>query len=85
VVDHYRRLSRTIGSLSNVSRHYSSKFWASDMHRYKMTLLVSGREIFSVRNNLRNKKRSFIAGVDQLEAWDQEKMQEFQIQPQYLS
>jgi hypothetical protein len=55
------------------------------MHRYKMTLLVSGREIFSVRNNLRNKKRSFIAGVDQLEAWDQEKMQEFQIQPQYLS
>ena len=85
VIDHYRTLSRTIGSFSNVSRHYSSKFWASDMHRYKMTLLVSGREIFSVRNNLRNKNRSFIAGVDQLEAWDQQKMQEFQIQPQYLS
>jgi len=84
-VDHYRRLSRAIGSLSNVSRHYKSKFWASDMHRYKMTLLVSGPEIFSVRNNLRNKKRNFIAGMDELEAWDQQKMQEFQIQPQYLS
>ncbi len=85
VVDHFRRLSRTLGTLTNVARHYSSKLWASDIDRYKMTILASGPEILSIRNNLRNKDRSFIAGRDGLEAWDQQRMQEFQIQPQYLS
>jgi hypothetical protein len=68
-----------------VARHYSSKLWASDISRYKMTILASGPEILSIRNNLRNKNRSFIAGIDGLETWDQQKMQEFQISPQYLS
>jgi radical SAM superfamily enzyme YgiQ (UPF0313 family) len=85
VVDHYKRLVRSVGSFTNVGRHYWTKLWASDMPRYKRTILASGPEILSLRNNLQNKNRSYIAGLDAVEEWDRQKMQELQIPAQHLS
>jgi radical SAM superfamily enzyme YgiQ (UPF0313 family) len=85
VIDHYKRLVLGVGSFANVGRHYWTKLWASDMPRYKRTILASGPEIFSLRNNVQNKNRSYIAGLDAVEEWDRQKMQELQIPLQYLS
>ena len=85
VADHFKRLCLTVGSLPNVIRHYWTKLWASDLNYYKLTILGSGAEILSIRNNVQNNQRRYIAGLDPLEPWDQQMMQALQILPQYLS
>jgi radical SAM superfamily enzyme YgiQ (UPF0313 family) len=85
VVEHFQRLCRQLGSLTNVARHYHSKLWTSRMPHYKKVILASGPEILSVRNPIRNERRTYIAGLDPIEEWDQRMMAELQIPLQSLS
>ncbi len=85
VAEHFQRLCLILGSLPNVTRHYLSNLWASRMPKYKLTVLGSGKEIISVRSPTRNKKRQYIAGLDQVEEWDRRLMRELRIPLQYLS
>ena len=57
----------------------------SNLPRYKSAVLVSGPEILSIRNPVRNTARTFIAGRDALEEWDQQQMQRLALEPQRLS
>lgn len=85
VTDHFQRLCLMVGSLPNIARHYWTKLWASSLPRYKLTILGSGPEILSLRNNVQNNERRYIAGLDPLEEWDRQMMQKLQMSPQYLS
>lgn len=85
VAEHFQRLCLTVGSLPNIARHYWTKLWSSKIPRYKLCILGSGPEILSLRNNIQNNERRYIAGLDPLEEWDQQMMQKLQITPQYLS
>lgn len=82
VADHYRRLCRSLGSLSNVVRHCGSKFGLSDRPGYKPGLLVTSVEILGHRRNL--SRRTFIAGQDPIEAWDAAMMAELGLEPQRI-
>jgi radical SAM superfamily enzyme YgiQ (UPF0313 family) len=84
-VEHFKRLCRQLGSLTNVGRHFRTKLWASSMPRYKKVILASGSEILSIRNPLQNSQRRYIAGLDPIEEADRRKMEELGIPPQYLS
>lgn len=85
VVEHFQRLCRQLGSLTNVARHYRSKLGASRMPNYKKVILASGPEILSVRNPIRNAERKYVAGLDPIEAWDRRMMEELRIPLQSLS
>jgi len=85
VVDHFRRLCRKVGSISRIGRYYWTNLMASAMPSYKLTILGSGPEIISLKNNIRNDRRRYIAGLDSLEQWDADVMQELQIPVQRLS
>jgi hypothetical protein len=85
VVEHFQRLCRQLGSLTNVARHYRSKLWRSSMPNYKRVVLASGPEILSVRNPIRNEGRKYIAGLDPVEEWDRQMMEELRIPLQSLS
>lgn len=85
VVEHFTRLCYTLGSLPNLARHYWSKLTMSDLPRYKITILLSGPEILSIRNPVRNKARRYIAGLDALEDWDARQLAALGLQPQRLS
>ena len=85
VVEHFQRLCRQLGSLSNVGRHYLSKLGASNLPRYKTVILASGPEILSISSPLKNDRRKYIAGLDAIEDWDRQQMQELDLAPQYLS
>jgi radical SAM superfamily enzyme YgiQ (UPF0313 family) len=85
VADHFQRLCRELGSWTNVRQHYRTNLWASDMPFYKLTVLGSGREILSIRNAVGNPTRRYIAGLDSLESWDEQTMQNLGIKPQLLS
>ncbi|HEX7316770.1 MAG TPA: radical SAM protein [Pyrinomonadaceae bacterium] len=85
VVEHFKRLCRQLGSLTNMARHYGSKLWQSSMPNYKKVILASGPEILSVRNPIRNDARKYIAGLDPIEDWDARMMKELGIPLQHLS
>jgi radical SAM superfamily enzyme YgiQ (UPF0313 family) len=85
VVEHYKRLCRSIGSLPNVFRHFFGKIGMSSHPGYKLGLLVSSAEISSIRHNLLNEGRTFIAGLDPLEQWDRDRMAELGIVPQAIT
>jgi hypothetical protein len=46
---------------------------------------ISGPEILSVRNPIRNERRRYIAGQDPIEDWDARMMRELGLTPQSLS
>jgi hypothetical protein len=54
------------------------------MPHYKKVILASGSEILSIRNPLQNSERRYIAGLDEIEEYDRQKMEELGIPPQYL-
>lgn len=85
VVDHYKRLSRSLSSFSSIARHYWSKLWLSDLPKYRKSILISAREIISVQNPCDNRERTFIGGKDPVEAWDARMMRELDLEPQWLS
>lgn len=78
-IEHFKRLCNIIGSLSNVMNHYLNRFWDSNAPGYKTALLLSGPEILTIKNPIKNQKRKYIAGLDPIEAWDDRKMKEFGI------
>lgn len=85
VIDHYKRLSKTLSNFSSIARHYWSKIWLSDMPRYKRSVLLSAREIISIKNPCTNDKRTMIGGRDAIESWDERMMRTLHITPQKLS
>ena len=85
VVDHFQNLCTKVASISRVGRYYWTNLMASNMPHYKLTILGSGPEILSLKNNIQNKNRRYIAGIDPLETWDQQIMDKFQMSPQYFS
>jgi radical SAM superfamily enzyme YgiQ (UPF0313 family) len=85
VIEHFQRLCRQLGSLTNVARHYRSKLWQSSLPNYKRVILASGPEILSVRNPIRNESRKYIAGLDPIEEWDGRMLEELGIPLQTLS
>ena len=84
-VEHFQRLCKEIGKMGNIARHYASTLGSSNLPSYKKVILVSGPEITSIRNPLRNPIRKYIAGEDALEPWDAQKMRELNLTPQFLS
>jgi radical SAM superfamily enzyme YgiQ (UPF0313 family) len=85
VVEHFKRLAKQLGGLTNVARHYQCNLFASDARNYRRAILGSGLEIRSIRNPVRNERREYIAGRDPLEEWDRRMMRELRLAPQYLS
>lgn len=85
VIEHFHRLCHTLGTLPNIARHYWTNLMASDLPRYRQTILFSGPEVLSIRNPVRNPARRYIAGLDALEPWDAEQMRVLGLEPQRLS
>lgn len=85
VVEHFVRLCNTLGSLPNLARHYWSKLAMSAMPRYKSTIFFSGPEILSIRRPVKNLGRTFIAGRDAIEAWDDEMLRQLRLPTQRLT
>lgn len=84
-IEHFKRLCKQLGSLTNVARHFRSKLFASPLPNYKKVILASGSEILSIRNPIQNDVRRYIAGLDPIEAEDRRLMHQLHIPPQYLS
>ena len=84
-MEHFKRLCKVIGSLSNVINHYLTRLRDSNAPGYKTALLLSGPEILTIKNPIKNQKRKYIAGLDPIEEWDDRKMKEFGIRAQKIS
>jgi radical SAM superfamily enzyme YgiQ (UPF0313 family) len=85
VVEHFKNLCESISRLTNVLKHYWFGLRWNDHSRYASAVLFSGKEIVSVKNPLKNHERKYIAGMDSIEAWDADKMEQLQIPVQRLS
>ena len=85
VAEHYQTLCRSIGRLPNVVRHCADKVWLSDRPHYKASMAICSLEVLSIKNNLRNPRRTYIAGRDPIEEWDAARMAELEIEPQRIS
>jgi radical SAM superfamily enzyme YgiQ (UPF0313 family) len=84
VADHFQRLCGDLGSFANIARHYWARLGASNRPHYRRTILGSGLEILSIRNPIRNRARRYIAGLDELESWDQQMMSKLDLAPQII-
>jgi radical SAM superfamily enzyme YgiQ (UPF0313 family) len=85
LVEHFCNLCCSLAHFSNIAKHYWTKLGMSDASRYKSTILLSGPEILSIKNPIKNQNRKYIAGFDSIELWDQEKMLEFGLPSQRIS
>jgi hypothetical protein len=84
LIEHYKRLCRSLTSLTNTVKHYWTKLPKSNAPNYKTTILVSAREIISMKHALHNPERKFIAGRDSIEDWDAHQMAKLGIPPQRI-
>lgn len=84
-VEHFQRLCKEIGKTENIARHYANTLGSSSIPSYKKVILVSGPEITSIRNPIRNTARRYIAGEDAVESWDLQQMAALGMEPQRLS
>lgn len=85
VVEHFKRLCHEIGRLPNLTKHWATRLFMSDMPDYKKLILFSGPEILSVANPVKDRSRTYIAGQDPIEAWDADMMKKLDLRPQMLS
>ncbi len=85
VVEHFKRLCQEIGRLPNLTKHWATRLFMSDMPDYKKLILLSGPEILSVANPVKGQDRTFIAGRDPIEPWDAAMMKKLDLAPQMLS
>ena len=85
VVEHFERLCNEIGRLPNLTKHWATRLFMSDMPNYKKLILFSGPEILSVANPVKDRARTYIAGQDPIEAWDADMMKKLDLRPQMLS
>jgi len=84
LVEHYRSMSASLSKLTNIARHCWSKIWKSNTPSYKTAVILTVPEFRSIRRNLLNKERTYLAGLDPIEQWDQQKMHELGIEPQAI-
>jgi radical SAM superfamily enzyme YgiQ (UPF0313 family) len=85
VAEHYRNLCRSIGRLPNVLRHCADKLSLSNRPGYKASMTICSLEVLSIKNNLQNPRRTYIAGEDPIEEWDARMMRELGLAPQRIS
>lgn len=85
VVEHFKRLCKEIGRLPNLTRHWATRLFMSDMPNYKKLILLSGPEILSVASPVKGQERTYIAGQDPIEPWDAAMMKRLNLAPQMLS
>ena len=84
-VEHFRRLCGYLGSIKNLVKHYFARLGNSSSLFYNTLILFSGLELINLKNTLKNNKRSYIAGIDTIEEWDQNKLKEFGFTTQSIS
>jgi radical SAM superfamily enzyme YgiQ (UPF0313 family) len=84
LVDHYKRLCKSMGGLPNIIKHYWDKWSMSDARYYTRGLILSGREIVSMTHAIANPNRTFIAG-EPIEGWDAERMPQLGLLPQKIT
>jgi radical SAM superfamily enzyme YgiQ (UPF0313 family) len=84
-IEHWRRLCVELGSLANVFRHYRERLGASSLRRYRSVIVASGLEILSIGGPVRNPRRRYIAGLDDLEAEDVRDMAALGLRPQPIT
>ncbi len=85
VVEHYRNLCRTLPRMGNLVKHCTSKLGMSRRPGYKVGILLSCPEIHSLKHNVGNLERRYIAGRDPVESWDSERMAELGLGAQRIS
>jgi radical SAM superfamily enzyme YgiQ (UPF0313 family) len=85
VIDHYKRLCRQLASLPYLGRNVAERLFMSDVEKYKLSLLVTTKEISTIVRPLENPERTFIAGRDPIEAWDAQQMLRLGIPMQHLA
>lgn len=84
VADHFKRLSIEVPSLPNITRYHLNKIFDSSLPGYKTILAGTAREVFSLRRNVMNPKRTYLAGKDPIEEWDEKMMKELNLEPQQI-
>jgi radical SAM superfamily enzyme YgiQ (UPF0313 family) len=85
LVEHFCNLCHSLARINKIAMHYWTKLGMSDAARYKSTILLSGPEILSIKNPVKNPNRTYIAGFDSIESWDLQKMREFGLPSQRIS
>ena len=85
VAEHFQRIVKKVGSIPNVTRQLINKLTLSNRKHYKAGVAILGTEVTSIKSNLRNKKRTYIAGQDSIEEWDRQMMEKHDISPQWIS
>lgn len=85
VAEHYINLCTSIPKLTNALKHSFSKLWLSNLPGYKTYTLSAIPEVLSLKKNLLNEKRTYVAGQDAIEEWDAKMMQELEIPTQIIS
>jgi hypothetical protein len=84
VVEHYKNLCRKLSSLGCLGRHFVRRIFMGDVPSYRRTVVVTTKEISTIKAPLANPERTFIAGQDPLEAWDEEQLSRLGIPSQPL-
>jgi hypothetical protein len=84
VVEHYKRLCVQLSSLRYLGRHLAHRFFMSDVPYYSRSLVMTTKEISTIKRPLDNHERSYIAGRDPIEAWDAQHLLRLGIPPQPL-
>jgi radical SAM superfamily enzyme YgiQ (UPF0313 family) len=83
-IEHYKNLTQRLSKSFRIAKLIGTKFWASDVSRYKLALLVLGRELASIRKPTGNSQRTFLAG-EAIEAWDGRQMGALGLEPQRIA
>ncbi|MEL6186138.1 MAG: radical SAM protein, partial [Myxococcota bacterium] len=84
VVEHFKNLSRALSSGPRVLSATFRKMGLNPLLGYRSVLTVTGKTVRNLRAALVNPERTYIAGHDPIEASDQEYMEHFGLQPQWI-
>lgn len=84
-VEHFRRLCRYLGGTRNLIKHYFTRLGNSSSLFYNAIIVFSAPTILNIKKILKNNKRSYIAGIDSIEEWDNNKLKEFGFTTQTIS
>ena len=84
-VEHFIRLCTYLGSRKNLIKHYFTRLGNSSSLFYNAIILFSGVKFLDIKNIIKNNKRSYVAGNDTIEEWDENKLKEFGFPTQSIS
>jgi radical SAM superfamily enzyme YgiQ (UPF0313 family) len=84
VVEHYKNICEKLSSLGCLGRHFMRRIFMSQVHSYRRTVVVTTKEISTIKAPLANPQRTYIAGRDPQEIWDQQQLSHLGIPSQPL-